>query len=247
MRLQIRIAVVGDPARGYFASAERFGEPPYVEPARRLAVHLTVDDETLLVDALREAGGRLGVGSSDARGTAGGGGTSHLPATVSFVTPWVLGGLTWPDVEVPLVDDQGRAYWGTHFHEVRFEQLLRAADAGVLPGDPRQPVLMLESTGGDYAIEWSELINGLKAVWPAIEALGTASGAIGGVAMAGAGLRKLAALRVARRVRRYQEILQARQGDWEARRVARGLQRPRTSTWRLACGQTRCCSWAARE
>lgn len=216
--LRIRVAVFGDPARGYFAGAERFGEPPYRQPEHRPTVDLVVDEETLLVDALRETGRRLGVSPPDSDQTSVYEEAGGLPAAVSFVTDLLPWGLTWPEATVPLVDGQGRAFWGTHFHEIRYHQLMRAAGAGVLPGDPQQPVLVLESPGGDYAIDWPELLEGLKAVWRALETLDTVGGAIGTAAAAGVALRKTTR-RVAGRVRRYLATLQAHQTEWQDRRA----------------------------
>lgn len=68
--------------------------------------------------------------------------------------------------EMTLVDDRGRAIFGVHnLRAVRYRDLLGAADAGVLGGDPRRPYLIIEPGYGDVPPpDWGLALEGLKAL-----------------------------------------------------------------------------------
>lgn len=59
---------------------------------------------------------------------------------------------------VMLVDEAGRITWGNDFSTVTYEQIIRAADAGVIHGDPHRPYLILEQPAG----------NGVLLIWAAV-------------------------------------------------------------------------------
>lgn len=85
--------------------------------------------------------------------------------------------------ELTLVDQHGRAIFGvSDLRAVRYTDLLRAAEAGVLVGDPLRPYLIVEAPYGDWVgPDWPTLVDGLKVSWQVLEHVATAGGAIAAI------------------------------------------------------------------
>lgn len=81
--------------------------------------------------------------------------------------------------ELTLVDEHGTAMFGVHdLRAVRYTDLLRAAEAGTLDGDPQKPYLIIEPGYGDVPPpDWVTVIDGLKVVRDVLEYLALPGGA----------------------------------------------------------------------
>lgn len=82
--------------------------------------------------------------------------------------------------ELILVDQDGRAIFGVHDHRtVRFADLMRAAEAGTIEGDPLKPYLNLDLGWGDAPpVDWATLYEGLQVAWEVLKAVGVLGGAV---------------------------------------------------------------------
>jgi hypothetical protein len=76
-------------------------------------------------------------------------------------------------------DDTGRAVWRKPGLNATYRELLDAADAGLIDGDPLRPYLIPSIPQGDLGTlgEWAHFIDALKVIWDATEALATLGGA----------------------------------------------------------------------
>lgn len=113
--------------------------------------------------------------------------------------------------QVTLVDEAGVASWGHPFENVAFGDLLRAAEAGALPGDPLRPYLVLNPPMG----------NGVSALWPIVlEAWRTVLPVLERIDIVGGGFVVPAAWllnRLRNRLRRTPAVLERRHEEWAAR------------------------------
>lgn len=78
---------------------------------------------------------------------------------------------------VVTVDDQGLARWDVRSLEARIGDLIRAAETGLLDGDPLRPYLILAVPGGDLGVlgtTWSAFEEAFGVVWEVVSATGTA-------------------------------------------------------------------------
>jgi hypothetical protein len=82
--------------------------------------------------------------------------------------------------ELMLIDGEGRVTWRNTFEQATFGQILRAADAGVIPGDPRRPYLILQQPGGGDGgfLIWQALLDGWKLLKPMLEAVSAIEGGL---------------------------------------------------------------------
>lgn len=112
--------------------------------------------------------------------------------------------------ELTLVDREGRAIFGvSNFRTVRYRDLLRAADAGTIDGDPLRPYLIIDDGWGDAPpADWATLYQGLEVAWEAAKVFAVATGVVTGAA----GLRRW----VAERIRSGRQALEANP-EWAQR------------------------------
>ncbi len=105
--------------------------------------------------------------------------------------------------ELTLIDDRGQAIFGVHnLRGVRYSDLLRAAEGGVLNGDPLRPYLVIEVGYGDAPPpDWGLVFEGLKVLRETLQV----AGEVGGVLALG----KLVIDAVRERLGRGQEALES--------------------------------------
>jgi hypothetical protein len=91
--------------------------------------------------------------------------------------PAVLGHKYLHLTRVVTVDDRGLARWDVHPLEAPIGDLLRAAEAGLLDGNPLRPYLILAVPGGDLGVigtTWSAFEEAFGLVWEVASAAVTA-------------------------------------------------------------------------
>jgi hypothetical protein len=181
MPLEVQVALIGDPDQPITAEVldDRFYDMPYAE---RRKVQLAVEPDETLAAVLERAADMMGVRPGgwigykfDARGVR-----------VAFYKPEDEGGFAPRSVarvimsELILVDQDGRAIFGVSDHRtVRFADLLRAAEAGTLEGDPLRPYLIIDLGWGDVPpVDWATVWEGLKVAWEVLQAVGVVGGAL---------------------------------------------------------------------
>jgi hypothetical protein len=72
-----------------------------------------------------------------------------------------------------------------HLRTVRFDDLLRGAEAGTIEGDPLRPYLVLDEGWGDAPpVDWATVQTGLEIAWEVAKAVAVATGATTGVVKA---------------------------------------------------------------
>jgi hypothetical protein len=112
--------------------------------------------------------------------------------------------------EMTLVDDDGRARWAVPYREVTFGQLVRAAEAGTVAGDPRRLYLILLPPQGDGVMAtWSVLLEGLRIAQHVLEMMATAGGAIA--------FGKFVLDQARQRIGNGRQTIQAHYLDWSER------------------------------
>jgi hypothetical protein len=183
--LKIEIAVIGDLEAPFEPGPidRRFYKEAY---ARRRRVRLEAEQNETLASVLERAAGLMGLQPPPGHWSGPRFDASHR--RVAFYKPGdehefqpraqarlLMGELT-------LVDEAGRAIFGVHdLRAVRYRDLLRAADAGTLEGDPLRPYLVLDEGWGDAPpADWSTVQQGLEVAWEVLKAVGVLSGAAGG-------------------------------------------------------------------
>jgi hypothetical protein len=211
--VNITVAFIGDPEAPFDRLApEAEWNRPYAE---RRKVALKVSLEQSLAEILEAAADRMGLApGSDSY-------TSRFRAThngIAFYKAEDESGFAPRYVprfllsELTLVDKQGRAIFGvSDLRAVRFRDLLEAADAGTLHGDPYRPYLIIEPPYGDWVgPDWPTLLEGLKVTWQVLEHVATAGGVLA--------FGKLVADEVRGRLQRGREAVAANP-QWAQRRT----------------------------
>ncbi len=110
-------------------------------------------------------------------------------------------------------DEFGRAVWRRPGLDATIGELIDAARAGLMEGDPLQPYLIPAIPQGDVGSvgEWIEMIRALEVLWEVVEHAATAGGAWGFVE----------ALRALRRRREgVAEVVRRRANQWSERGAA---------------------------
>jgi hypothetical protein len=187
MPLQVQVALIGDPDKPITAGVldEAFYEMPY---RMRRKVGFDVDPEETLAAVLGHAADLMGLRPPDWMG-----GRFQANGTrVAFYKPEDEEGFAqrkYPRVilgELVLVDQDGRAIFGVHDHRtVSFRDLLLAAEAGTLDGDPLRPYLNLDLGWGDAPpVDWATVYEGLQVAWEVLKAVGVVGGAVTSVVAA---------------------------------------------------------------
>jgi len=145
MPFTITVALVGDPANPFAPPYEEFFEREWARPyAAREKVELDVEESETLGEVMTRAAAAWSV---------------EVPE--DWAGPIAFVGFYRPEDEerfhgwqssITLVDEHGRAIWNNYWKDVRYGDLLRAADAGVLEGDPLRPYLILHAEIGNGLI-----------------------------------------------------------------------------------------------
>jgi hypothetical protein len=173
-RLEVEVALIGDPDNVTAGVLdERFFNVPYAE---RRQVGFEVQPEDSLARVLGRAAALMAI-------TPGGEVQSNR---VAFYKPDDEQGFAARKMprllmnELILVDQDGRAMFGVVEHRaVRMIDLMRAADAGTLDGDPLRPYLILDFGWGDAPpADWTTVYEALKVAWEVVKAVGIVGGAV---------------------------------------------------------------------
>jgi hypothetical protein len=202
----MNVAVIRDPS-----SPEVWREADWEKPYSERE-HVTVEayDDDTLGDVCDRAVAALGIelptrASADRV-------TDVLPYTAfyrradEYEPPTLQTGLT-------VVNSSGLAVWNVRWQEARLVDLFRAADAGVLGGDPRRPYLVLPHGFGDFwGHDWGEVLQALKVMHDQFhDAMAYLADEAAGMAIAWAALR-----RIVRRLRGI-ETLRDKVPSWRER------------------------------
>lgn len=189
MALDVEVALIADPTAPFEPGPidDSFYAQPYGE---RRKVSLQVEQEDSLASALERAAALMELSPPDDHWMGGGFDATHRK--VLFHKPEddhgpirrFRGRLLFG--ELTLVDGAGRAVFGVHdLTTVRFSDLLRAADAGTIEGDPLRPYLILDDGWGDAPpVDWAAMQVGLEVAWEVAKALAVVTGAATGVVKA---------------------------------------------------------------
>jgi len=109
---------------------------------------------------------------------------------------------------VATVDAAGLARWDVRPLDAPIGDLLRAAEAGLLGGDPLRPYLILAVPGGDLGsigATWSSLEEAFGILWTVMSATGTAYSAAQAINV------------IRARLGGAKEVIDARSGEWSER------------------------------
>jgi hypothetical protein len=197
--VEVTFALVGDPRP--VGSTNYSADDLAIPWDERRKVTLVVDEGESLGAALARAGEQFGLTVA-----------WDQPLAESFA--WV--GFYRPEHErgeavrnlssVTLADSQGRAFWNVYFRDVTFGELLLAAEAGALEGDPRRIyVFTWPGFGNGIIANFDILGNFWDLAWYVMERIGV-------------GYAAYEALRRVRdRLRRGREVTALHQRDWQER------------------------------
>jgi hypothetical protein len=174
---EITVALIvspDDPQRQMIPQRE--WERPYRD---RRKVRLTADSSSSLADVMQEAIRRLGVAPEweqppsvpAYRRIA-----FYKPEDEEAFAPRAMPQLHW--AQLVLVDDSGQAIFGVSDQRaVTISDLLQAAEAGVVEGDPLRPYLIIEPGWGDMPPpDWPTVLAGLEVVWDVLERVAVVGG-----------------------------------------------------------------------
>ncbi len=209
--MDVIVALVADSERPFETmTPEEEWARPYQQ---RRKAHLAVEPDQTLAEVLEAAADQMGLRPPAEHYNSSFVGTY---SKVAFYRPDDEHGFAERHIprylmsQVTLVDDRGRAVFGVNnLRGVLYRDLLRAAKAGVLDGDPLRPYLMIEVGYGDMPPpDWGLALEGLRAIR---ETFGVA-GDIGGTLA----LAKLTFDAVRHRLKRGQEALESN-AEWRLR------------------------------
>lgn len=163
---------------------ERFYAIPYRERRR---VKLKVDEAESLARVLSRAADLLGLKPLATHWTGDSLDMAHRkiafyrPEDEEAFQPRPQGRMMLQ--ELTLVDGQGRAIFGVHdLRSVRYADVVRAAECGVIDGDPFRPYLILDDGWGDVPpVDWATVWEGLDVAWDVVKAVAVAGGAVAAV------------------------------------------------------------------
>lgn len=189
MALNVEVALIADPAAPFEPGPidGSFYAQPYGE---RTKVSLQVESEDSLASALERAAALMDLRPPDDHWMGDRFDAAHRKvlfrksedehAPIRRSKGRLLFG------ELTLVDKGGRAIFGVHdLTTVQFSDLLRAADAGTIEGDPLRPYLILDDGWGDAPpVDWAAVQVGLEVAWEVAKALAVVTGATTGVVQA---------------------------------------------------------------
>jgi hypothetical protein len=179
MPLEITVALIAD---AHDPLHQMIPEEEFARPyAERQKICLPVDETETLAAILQRAAIGLGVSRPQELGgpesVAYGRIAFYKPSDEESFAPRAMPRLHW--AQLVLVDDRGRAVFGVRDQRaVTCADLLRAAEVGVLDGDPLRPYLFVEPGWGDAPPpDWPTVLTGLEIARQMLEGIATAGGA----------------------------------------------------------------------
>jgi hypothetical protein len=204
----VTVAVAGDPKTALVADGESvFGmrdpedfEQPYDE---RPTVEVTGEETDTVGEVLRRAADEAGVVFPDWSDSG------VLPG-VPFVDFYREGHYPTLRRELALIDSDGRLCFVWKWQEVTYRELLDAADAGLIQGDPRRPYLLFQpGIGNGLLVDWQTLVTAWIAFWYVLDKIDIALGV---------GERAKKALDTLRgRTREAPQVLEGLYAEWQER------------------------------
>jgi hypothetical protein len=168
--MTVTLALVGDAARPFTPIDEAEWNRPWADRRR---VELQVDENESLARVLERALNAFNVPSRD-------GAHAYRHVDVAFYEELQPQNLSRALPMPTLVDDQGKAVWGVRdLRLVRYGDVVRAAKAGALAGDPsRVHVILREPVGNGLGVDWPAFLEALDIVWEVAKAVGVVGGVI---------------------------------------------------------------------
>jgi hypothetical protein len=169
--VEVEVAVLGDPAKAFSSAA--VDDSHFATPwNHRLRTSIRAEDDESLAGVLRRAAASLGIAPVA-------GGEIETVAWVAFYSDHESLGWNSLKHSLTLVDPEGRAHWSVwDYDQIPYSEIIRAGQAGVLPGDPRRPYLVLLPPSGNGVLpSWAELLLALKITWDLMQAMDTVGGA----------------------------------------------------------------------
>jgi hypothetical protein len=138
---------------------ERIASVPDLKAAwsTRLRVTLDVDPNEPLGGLLRRAGTQL-----DQMGPHG---SRPEPWAPTYLATYSEDSETWLWNELSLVDEKGHVRWNHRWQEEPYSELLRASEAGVLPGDPYRLYFIRMGGAGDGVLSSFPEFVQLTSMW----------------------------------------------------------------------------------
>jgi hypothetical protein len=202
--ISVTVALVGDPTRSVDELGYTFGDldQPWGQlPKMDVEAH---EDETL-ASVLDRAAVRFELAETEWGQIYG------FPSFVAFYKPDdEKGGIGPLSHTVTLVDQAGRARWNVPFAAARVGELIRAAEAGALTGDPRRVYFVLQPPAGNGLVaDWPTLVNLLDYAWRVILGVGGAYEATKAT--------KAVIERLTKRTKDAAQVAAARGEEWAAR------------------------------
>jgi hypothetical protein len=184
-RLTVEVALIGNPDEPMAPDVldNRFFDMPYAD---RRKVRWEVAPDESLAAVLERAAELMGLVPASFMSR----GFDARSNRVAFYKPEDEAGFAPRGVprlvanELVLVDQDGRAIFGVYEHRaVRMIDLVRAAEAGTLDGDPLRPYLIIDFGWGDPPpADWATVYEALKVAWEVVKAVGAVGGAVATVA-----------------------------------------------------------------
>jgi hypothetical protein len=177
--IEITVALIAnsvDPYRQMLPAEE--WERPYRD---RHKVRLQMDSSSSLAELMGEAVREFGItpppGWEQSSVNAYRRIAFYKPEDEEAFAPRAMPRLHW--AQMVLVDEDGRAVFGVSDQRtIRIADLLRAAEAGVIDGDPLRPYLIIEPGWGDAPPpDWPTVLIGLQIAWDVLEKIATVGGA----------------------------------------------------------------------
>lgn len=185
MGLDVHVALIANAGQPFEPGPidDSFYAQPYAE---RRKVTISVQEQESLASVLERAAALMGLQPPADSWTGGRFDASHRK--IAFYKPeddegpverpqgrLMLG-------ELVLVDRDGRAIFGVHdLRTVGYDDLLGAAEAGAIDGDPLKPYLILDEGWGDVPpVDWATVQEGFDVAWEVIKALAVVTGATTG-------------------------------------------------------------------
>lgn len=192
MELTLTVALVGDPRSTFQSEAANDLRTPYFD---RPKVEFTAQEDDTLGGVLRRAAAEL---------------MPDTPWSGAFFDFYREGVEPRLRHELYLLDDQGRVRSTWEWMDVPMRELLRAADAGVLDGDPRRPYLVNNAPEGNGLLpDWPTFVELLKLWWMVAVGVATTGGVWQFFRFVGEALAKRGPESV--------EVVESHATDWSAR------------------------------
>lgn len=175
MAIEVTVALLGDRSHPFETVSRSLPEKELARPyADREKVTLEVRADEPLTDVFDRSAAEFLIEAPWE------GPVSEAIAFVAFYTAEDEDRFTGPYTsELTLLDGEGRARWGVYFRDVTYGEIVRAADAGILRGDPRRPFLVIAPGHGNGMLPtWAAFLVGLDVLWKVMQAVATTEGVL---------------------------------------------------------------------